>query len=77
MTDENFLEIRLDTVRRHIENQNVRLNGWAIDYWTNVKQQLERKWKLASMSGHFPTTAEVIHQHRLYQRNIITPREKQ
>lgn len=76
MTDEKSLEVRLDIVRRRIEDQDVRLSQWAIDYWTTVQQQLERRWKIASIQNHFPTTAEIIHEHHQQQRNIITPREK-
>lgn len=76
MNDENFLEVRLDTVRRYLENQDVRLSQWAIDYWTTVREQLERKWKLASMTNHYPTTAEIISQHKQFLRNINAPREK-
>lgn len=76
MNDENYLALRIDKVQRHIENQEVRLNQWAINYWTTVLTQLKRKWENCHVTGYFPTTAEIVEQHKFFLKNTNAPREK-
>jgi hypothetical protein len=76
MNDEKYLALRIDKVREFLANQDRNLSEWAINYWTVVLAQLERKWTLCNIDHAYPTTVEIIEQHKLYLKNIRTPREK-
>jgi len=74
MTDEKYLAGRIDNIRNFLADSDRNLSQWAINHWTSVLAQLERKWKRYELLHTDISLPQVIYEHKQYMKNTIAPR---